>query len=79
MNDAANPLLDTIALPRFAEIVPEQIAPALDAALADHEAMVETLTTTRPAAFADVWLPYERAQYPDQCDLVDGVASLWRG
>lgn len=61
MNNASNPLLDTIALPRFAEVVADQIAPALDVALANHEATIETLTTTRPTDFSSVWLPYERA------------------
>ena len=56
-----NPLLDAHALPRFAEIAPDQIAPALDEAIARHEAMVETLTRTRPTDFASAWLPYERA------------------
>ncbi|MGQ2940835.1 MAG: M3 family metallopeptidase [Blastomonas fulva] len=62
MIDSPNPLLDTRALPRFAEITADQIAPALDEALARHAATVQTLTTTRPASFADAWLPFERAE-----------------
>ena len=61
MTQTHNPLSDTRALPRFAEITADQIAPALDDALARHAAVVETLTTTRPTSFADAWLPFERA------------------
>lgn len=60
MSATANPLLDTIALPRFA-VLPEQILPALDEAIASHEATIALLTTTRPVDFASLWLPYERA------------------
>ncbi|MCU6453182.1 M3 family metallopeptidase [Sphingomonas sp. A2-49] len=56
-----NPLLDTLALPRFAEITPALIAPALDAAIADHAATVAAITTARPTTFAEAWLPLERA------------------
>jgi oligopeptidase A len=56
-----NPLLDTEALPRFAEITPDMIAPALDVALADHQATVAAIKADRPIDFAAVWLPYERA------------------
>ena len=61
MTAPTNPLLDTLSLPRFAELSPDQIAPALDEAIARHEAMVEALTTARPTDFARAWLPYERA------------------
>ncbi|MDE0877328.1 MAG: M3 family metallopeptidase [Sphingomonas bacterium] len=57
-----NPLLDTLALPRFAEITPDHIAPALDAVLADRAAVIAALTARRPTDFADAWLPYERAE-----------------
>ena len=56
-----NPLLDTDALPRFAEITPEMIAPALDVALAEHQATVAAIKAAKPTDFASVWLPYERA------------------
>ncbi|MBJ6122262.1 M3 family metallopeptidase [Sphingomonas sp. BT553] len=56
-----NPFADATALPRFTDITPDAIAPALDAAIADHEAVVERLTRDRPTGFAEVWLPYERA------------------
>jgi oligopeptidase A len=42
MND--NPLLDTSALPRFDEIRPEHVAPAIDALLAVGEAALERVT-----------------------------------
>jgi oligopeptidase A len=56
-----NPLLDTLALPRFPEITPETIAPALDAAIGDHEAVVAAITAARPTSFAEAWMPLERA------------------
>jgi len=62
MTHPNNPLLDTLALPRFAEITVDQIEPALDAALAQHAAVVEALTTDRPTSFAAAWLPFERAE-----------------
>lgn len=62
MTDTANPLLDTRALPRFAEITADHIAPALDEALARHAATIEMLVRNKPATFADAWLPFERAE-----------------
>lgn len=56
-----NPLLDPLALPRFTEITPDAIAPALDSAIADHEAVVAALTAQRPTSFAEAWMPLERA------------------
>jgi oligopeptidase A len=38
---AANPLLDFSGLPRFSEIAPEHIAPAVDALIADARAAIE--------------------------------------
>lgn len=64
-----NPLLDALGLPRFAEFTPDQIAPALDAALADHEATIAKLTAERPTDFAAAWLPYERAE--------NTLAAIW--
>lgn len=65
-----NPLLDTLELPHFADITPDQIAPALDKVLADHRAVVARITATRPTSFAEAWLPLERAD-----TAVDGVWS----
>jgi oligopeptidase A len=55
-----NPLLDPVSLPRFGEITPDQIAPALDDLIARHDAAVAALTAARPTGFDDVWLPLER-------------------
>ena len=47
-----NPLLDTDALPRFAEITPDMIAPALDVALAEHHATVAAIKAINAAYLA---------------------------
>lgn len=57
-----NPLLATLDLPRFAEIRPDQIEPALDKVIADHQAVVQMLVETRPSTFAEVWMPLERVE-----------------
>ncbi len=62
MIDTTNPLLDTRALPRFAEITADHIAPALDDALARHAATIEALVRDKPVTFAEAWLPLERAE-----------------
>lgn len=62
MTETANPLADTRALPRFAEITADHIAPALDEALERHAATVEALVRDRPLSFAEAWLPFERAE-----------------
>ena len=62
MTDTTNPLLDTRALPRFAEITADHIAPALDEALTRHAATIEALVRDKPVTFADAWLPLERAE-----------------
>lgn len=62
MTDTTNPLLDTRALPRFAEITADHIAPALDVALARHAATIEALVRDKPLTFAEAWLPLERAE-----------------
>jgi oligopeptidase A len=54
-------LFDPQSLPRFTEITPEEIAPALDRAIADHEATVAAIVAARPTDFASAWLPLERA------------------
>ena len=61
MMTPTNPLLDALALPHFDTITPDAIPPALDAAIAEHEAVVARLVETRPTRFAEVWLPLERA------------------
>jgi len=57
-----NALLDPLALPRFAEITPDMIAPAVDAAIAEHRAVIKAITDERPTDFASAWLRYERAE-----------------
>lgn len=64
-----NPLLDTLALPRFDEIRPDQIAPALDRLLADHRAVVTHIVESRPTDFAEAWMPLERAD--------TAIGALW--
>ncbi len=64
-----NPLLDTLALPRFDEIRPDQIAPALDQVLAEHRAVVARIVEGRPTDFADAWMPLERAD--------TALAAVW--
>ena len=44
-NTATNPLLDTTGLPRFAEIRPEHITPAVDALLRDADTALATATS----------------------------------
>lgn len=65
-----NPLLDTLALPHFGDIRPDQIAPALDQAIADHRAIVARIVETRPTRFAEAWMPLERAD-----TLIAGIWS----
>jgi oligopeptidase A len=60
MFDRTNPLLDTVSLPRFAEISPSHIAPAIDFALAQYDDTVAKLIDDQPTSFETVWLPYER-------------------
>ena len=47
-----NPLLDFSALPRFSQIKPEHVTPAVDALLAENKALVEPLAN---AAEAPTW------------------------
>lgn len=64
-----NPLLDTLELPRFGDIRPDQIEPALDKVIADHQAVVRMLVDTRPRTFAEAWMPLERADA--------AIAGVW--
>jgi len=60
-----NPLLDFSDLPRFGEIRPEHVTPALDVLLADAAAAVERAAAPiTPASWADVVEPVERATEP---------------
>ena len=75
MTDTTNPLLDTRALPRFAEITADHIAPALDDALARHAATIETLVRDKPVTFADAWLPFEPWLGPLKAALGDVLTA----
>jgi oligopeptidase A len=60
-----NPLLDFSDLPRFGEIRPEHVTPALDRLLADANAAVARASApVTPASWADVIDPVERATEP---------------
>ncbi|WJF91141.1 M3 family metallopeptidase [Paraburkholderia bonniea] len=60
-----NPLLDFSDLPRFGEIRPEHVTPALDVLLAAAQTAVERASApATPASWADVVEPVERATEP---------------
>ncbi|HEX7933781.1 MAG TPA: M3 family metallopeptidase [Paraburkholderia sp.] len=60
-----NPLLDFSDLPRFGDIRPVHVTPALDVLLADASAAVERAAQPiTPASWADVVEPVERATEP---------------
>ncbi|OWJ60528.1 M3 family metallopeptidase [Paraburkholderia caledonica] len=60
-----NPLLDFSDLPRFGDIRPEHVTPALDVLLADAAAAVERAAQPiTPASWADVVEPVDRATEP---------------
>ncbi|MFM0416278.1 M3 family metallopeptidase [Paraburkholderia aromaticivorans] len=60
-----NPLVDFSDLPRFGQIRPEHVTPALDVLLADAAAAVERAAQPiTPASWADVVEPVERATEP---------------
>ncbi|TCP10908.1 oligopeptidase A [Crenobacter luteus] len=55
---SANPLLDFSGLPRFADITPEHIAPAIDQLLADARAAIAAITASdAPATWETVLEP----------------------
>lgn len=62
-----NPLLDFSGLPRFDEIRPEHIEPALDVLLAEAEAAVATAETVQPVTWSGFVVP-----------LDDATERLWR-
>ncbi|MCC5861175.1 MAG: M3 family metallopeptidase [Gammaproteobacteria bacterium] len=56
-----NPLLDLSGLPRFGEIRPEHVQPAVERVLADNRAaLVELLASPEPRSFARLVLALER-------------------
>ena len=57
-----NPLLDFSGLPRYSEIRPEHVSPAMDPLLAENRALIENLCTeATPATWADFVQPMEDA------------------
>jgi len=57
-----NPLLDFSGLPRFAEIKPEHVAPAIDQLLAENRALIERLLgDNAPPTWQDFVVPMEDA------------------
>ena len=64
---ATNPLLDFSGLPRFSEIQPEHIGPALDVLLADAEAAVAAAEQVQPVTWESFVVP-----------LDDATERLWR-
>lgn len=60
---------DPRALPPFDAIVPAAILPALEAAIGEHEAVIERLVADRPARFVAAWLPLEAA--------LDRIEAVW--
>ena len=57
-----NPLLDFSGLPRFSQIEPQQVAPAVDALLAENRALVEKLVDDpAPAGWNNFVEPLEDA------------------
>ncbi|QDQ84443.1 M3 family metallopeptidase [Paraburkholderia megapolitana] len=62
---SANPLLDFSDLPRFGEIRPEHVTPALDVLLANASAAVERASApVTPASWVDIVEPVEHATEP---------------
>ena len=56
-----NPLLDFSGLPRFSEIKPDHVAPAVDALLAENRALVEKLAAASACGWDDFVQPLEDA------------------
>ena len=57
-----NPLLDFSGLPRFAEIKPEQVAPAIEQLLAENRALIaQLLGDSTPPTWQNFILPMENA------------------
>ncbi len=55
-----NPLLDQSCTPRFDEVSPEHVVPAVRDLIARHEAVVADMIATGPTDFERAWLPLER-------------------
>ena len=60
----SNPLLDTKSLPRFDELAPEQVVPALRELIAEHREKLDTLLDSRPEPdFDSLVLPLEEMEH----------------
>ena len=66
---AANPLLADAPLPRFADILPEQVEPAIRQLLDECRARVAAIAAQRPPSFATVVVPLE--------ELSHRLARVW--
>jgi oligopeptidase A len=66
---AANPLLADAPLPRFADILPEQVEPAIRQLLDECRARVAAIAALRPPSFATVVVPLE--------ELSHRLARVW--
>jgi oligopeptidase A len=66
----ANPLLDFSGLPRFAEIVPEHVTPAVDALIAEARATIEHVATNTDATTWDNFVA-------PLSDAVDRLGRAW--
>jgi len=66
----ANPLLDFSGLPRFAEIVPEHVTPAVDALIAEARATIEHVATNKDAPTWDNFVA-------PLSDAVDRLGRAW--
>jgi len=65
-----NPLLDFSSLPRFNEVKPEHVTPAIDALLADSLKQIENLaTSSEQPSWTNFALPLE--------DMEDKIARAW--
>src|SRR5437868_13939034 len=60
MDKTQNPLLDFSGLPRFSELKPEHVAPAIDQLLTDGRAAIASATAA-PATWRDFVQPLEDA------------------
>ncbi len=56
MNPTLNPLIDFSGLPRFSELKPEHVAPAIDQLLAESRTVVDTIATDRVPATWDAFV-----------------------
>ncbi|GFM30557.1 M3 family metallopeptidase [Novosphingobium sp. PY1] len=73
MSDPANPLLPTAELPRFSQVRPEQVGPAVEQAIADHTAAMAAIKAEPSPDFQNVFMARELADAA--LDHVWGIVS----